>query len=199
PVSNSLFITQHGRDQLYELWPGMYTEETGSKLPAEEFIEVVENGEYGWPYCYYNQLQGKRVLAPEYGGDGNLTEGCESYPEPVIAFPGHYGPNDLVFYNGTQFPRQYHNGAFIAFHGSYNRGPFEQVGYQVVFVPFENGRVSGKWSVFADRFAGKDNILSPQDADYRPTGLAVGPGGSLYITDSVQGRIWKVMYTGNDK
>ncbi|MDX1519903.1 MAG: sorbosone dehydrogenase, partial [Gammaproteobacteria bacterium] len=94
------------------------------------------------------------------------------------------------------FPDEYRYGAFIAFHGSYNRGSFEQVGYQVVFVPFNRDGPAGQWRVFADHFAGDEATLSPQDADYRPTGLAEGPDGSLYITDSVQGRIWKVMYTG---
>lgn len=195
PVTDHLYVTQHGRDQLYELWPEHYSEELSSKLPAEEFIEVREGGAYGWPYCYYDQLQQRRVLAPEYGGDGEITRGCEDYPDPLIAFPGHYGPNDLLFYSGEQFPEEYRGGAFIAFHGSYNRGPFEQVGYQVVFVPFDENGVSGDWRVFANDFAGTENLQSPQDANYRPTGLAVGPDGSLYITDSVQGRIWRVMYS----
>jgi len=196
-MTNHLYVTQHGRDQLYEFWPQYYSEETGSRLPAEEFIEVNDGEEYGWPYCYYDQLKNKRVLSPEYGGDGVISNGCEDYPVPVIAFPGHYGPNDLIFYTADQFPDSYRHGAFIAFHGSYNRGALEQVGYQVVFVPFDSRGVSGPWRVFADQFAGKKRLQSPQDADYRPTGLALGPDGSLYITDSVQGRIWKVMYTGH--
>lgn len=192
--NDRLYVTQHGRDQLYELWPEHFSAADSSKLPAEEFIEVREGGAYGWPYCYYDQMQQRRVLAPEYGGDGQITDGCEDFPEPVVAFPGHYGPNDLIFYNGDQFPPEYRGGAFIAFHGSYNRGPFQQVGYQVVFVPFDKNGVSGEWRVFADNFAGTEHLQSPQDADFRPTGLAEGPDGSLYITDSVQGRIWRVMY-----
>ncbi len=197
PRLERLYVTQHGRDQLFELWPAIYTGESGSQLPAEEMIEVTPGGVYGWPYCYYDQIQRKRVLAPEYGGDGQTGDGCEQYPLPVIVFPGHYGPNDLLFYTGEQFPRAYRGGAFIAFHGSYNRGPFDQVGYQIVFVPFNDQGPAGEWRVFADNFAGNRPIHSPQDADYRPTGLAQGPDGALYITDSVQGRIWKVMYTGD--
>ncbi len=196
PTLNNLYVTQHGRDQLHELWPGLYTDETGSQLPAEEMILVQPGEEYGWPYCYYDQIQQTRVLAPEYGGDGKSTNGCEQYPPPIIAFPGHYGPNDLVFYNHEMFPPAYRGGAFIAFHGSYNRGPFGQVGYQVVFVPFDQEGNVDQWQVFADNFAGKTELTTPQDADYRPTGLAVGSDGALFITDSVQGRIWKISYIG---
>ena len=192
-----LYVVQHGRDQLHELWPDIYSAEEGARLPAEEFIQVSENGEYGWPYCYYDHIQGKRVLAPEYGGDGKIIGRCEKYALPLIGFPAHYSPNDLKFYTASQFPERYHNGAFIAFHGSYNRGEFEQVGYQVVFVPARDGQLSGEWEVFIDGFAGKDDVILPEDADYRPTGLAIGPDGSLYISDSVQGRIWRVIYTGN--
>ena len=198
PGFNQLYVVQHGRDQLHELWPDIYSAEEGARLPAEEFLLVKENGEYGWPYCYYDQIQEKRVLAPEYGGDGRKTGRCEKYPTPLIGFPAHYSPNDLKFYTARQFPKHYYNGAFIAFHGSYNRGEFEQVGYQVVFVPFDNGMPSGNWEVFADGFAGTEDVVVPEDADYRPTGLATGPDGSLYIADSVQGRVWRVIYVGNN-
>lgn len=196
-----LYVVQHGRDQLHEYWPDIYNADMGARLPAEEFILVSENGEYGWPYCYYDQIQEKLVMSPEYGGDGRKIDRCEKYPPPLIGFPAHYGPNDLKFYTAHQFPDSYHNGAFIAFHGSYNRGEYEQVGYQVVFVPFNNGVPSGDWEVFIDGFAGTGEVINPEDADYRPTGLAVGPDGSLYVADSVQGRIWRIIYneTGNTK
>ncbi len=194
PDLKKLYVAQHGRDHLHELWPKFYLEEDEELLPAEELIEVNEGVEYGWPYCYYDQNQHKRLLAPEYGGDGKRVGRCVDYPEPVTAFPGHYGPNDLIFYQGEQFPEKYRGGAFIAFHGSYLMNASEQVGYQVVFVPLENGQLSPDWQVFADHFVGDTTIESPQDADYRPTGLAIGPDGSLYISDSVQGRIWRVIY-----
>lgn len=198
PVYDKLYAVQHGRDQLHELWPDIYSAEQGAQLPAEEFLEINDSLSYGWPYCYYDQRLEKRVLAPEYGGNGILTGRCENYPEPLVAFPGHYGPNDMVFYTATQFPGHYQNGAFIAFHGSYNRGPFEQVGYQIVFVPFANGTVSGTWEVFADGFAGDGHVRFPEDAEYRPTGVAVGPDGSLYVTDSVQGRVWRIIYRNSE-
>lgn len=196
PVVNQLYIVQHGRDQLNQQWPELYSEVMGAKLPAEEFLLIDKGSVHSWPYCYYDQIQSLRVLAPEYGGDSEKVGECDKYPLPLVAFPGHYGPNDLVFYAADQFPHHYINGALIAFHGSYNRGSYEQVGYQVVHVPFDGARPVGNWEVFIDGFAGDRDVLVPEDAEYRPTGLAIGPDGSLYVSDSVQGRIWRVTYVG---
>jgi len=194
--NEKLYAVQHGRDGLYDIWPEIFELQQGAELPAEEFLVIEENDVFGWPYCYYDPNKKQNMLAPEYGGDGLKTERCESYKGPVFSFPAHYSPNDLLFYSGKQFPQQYQKGAFIAFHGSYNRGPFEQVGYQVVFVPFKDGLPSGNRQVFADSFSGSDTIKAPEDAEFRPVGLAQGPDGSLYIADSVQGRIWRVLYQG---
>jgi mono/diheme cytochrome c family protein len=138
------------------------------------------------------------VLAPEYGGDGTVTDRCESKTDPIMAFPAHTAPNDLLFYTGTQFPEKYWNGAFIAFHGSWNRAPLQQEGYYVVYVPMENGLPAGDWEVFADGFSGLEKVLNPGDAEHRPVGLAMGPDGSLYISDSRKGTIWRVIYTGEE-
>lgn len=196
--ADSLYVLQHGRDQLHELWPDEYSTVEGAELPAEEFIQVVPDTTYGWPYCYYDHHAGRMILAPEYGGDGVSSGRCSDYPQPLLGFPAHYSPNDMVFYEAQQFPEHYRDGNFIAFHGSYNRGDLKQVGYQVVFVPFKDGQPDGDWTVFADGFAGDGGpVATPEDAEYRPTGLAIGPDGSLYISDSVQGRIWRVSYLGD--
>ena len=94
-----------------------------------------KGADFGWPYCYFDPFQKKKVLAPEYGGDKNKTGRCEDKDQPVYNFPGHWGPNALLFYTGTQFPEKYRNGAFIAWHGSWNRAPREQQGYFVTFLP----------------------------------------------------------------
>ena len=113
---------------------------------------------------------------------------------PVMAFPGHWAPNAILFYTGNQFPAKYKNGAFIAFHGSWNRAPLKQKGYNVVFVPFKDGKVSGDYEVFAEGFKGAEELESPGDAVTRPCGLAQGADGSLYISDDVKGTIWKIEY-----
>ena len=195
-TSGRLFVTQHGRDQLHEDWPELYTAEQGFNLPAEEVVILKEGTSYGWPTCYYDDGQKKRVLAPEYGGDGGKKVGdCDKFDPPVAAFPAHWAPNDLKIYKGSQFPKDYQGGAFIAFHGSWNRAPGPQGGYNVVFQPLSDGKSSGDYIVFVDGFAGK--YKDPGRATYRPSGLAVGPDGALYITDDKAGRIWRVTYVGD--
>jgi glucose/arabinose dehydrogenase len=192
--TNSLFVMQHGRDQLSNLYPEMFNEQQSAELPAEEMFEVKKGSDFGWPYCYYDQLQNKRVLAPEYGGDGKKEGRCEGIGKPAVAFPGHLAPNALLFYTGNQFPEKYKNGAFIAFHGSWNRAPLPQKGFFVAFVPFKDGKPSGEWEIFADNFAGTENVSSPGQAKYRPCGLAQGPDGSLYVSEDAKGTIWKISY-----
>ncbi len=190
-----LFATQHGRDQLSQNWPELYTVQQGADQPAEELIQLTQGADFGWPECYYDNAQAKLVLAPEYGGDGGKAVGvCAQKQAPVAGFPGHWAPNSLVIYNGTQFPGPWRGGAFIAFHGSWNRAPLPQGGYNVVFQPLADGKASGKFVVFADGFAGA--IKDPGEAVHRPSGLAVGPDGALYITDDQHGRVWRVTYQG---
>jgi glucose/arabinose dehydrogenase len=194
--SGQLYSTQHGRDQLSENWAGLYTPRQGADLPAEELLKIQKGGDYGWPECYFDSTQKKLVLAPEYGGDGGKAVGdCDRKIEPVKYFPAHWAPDALVFYNGSQFPSQYKDGAFIAFHGSWNRLPEPQEGYRVTFVPFSGGSPKGDAETFANDFAGSPNP-QPSTAKYRPAGLAVAPDGSLYIADDVHGRIWHVTYKG---
>lgn len=197
PVDNELYVVQHGRDNLHSMWPQLFTAWDNAVLPAEEFGRVTEGSNFGWPYCFYDQFQEKKVLAPEYGGDGNITGRCSEFENPEVGFPGHFAPNDLKFYQGDQFPEYYKNGAFIAFHGSTIRNPYPQAGYFVGFVPYQNGQFSKEWNVFANGFTVVDPVVNTNDSHYRPMGLAVGPDGSLYISDSVKGKIWRMMFKGN--
>lgn len=193
----NLFAIQHGRDDFFRTWPDVYSAYQSALLPSEEFFRVTEGTNGGWPYYYFDQIQNKKVLNPEYGGDGKKNDGADTVALPIIGFPGHFAPNDLLFYKGDQFPPRYKNGAFIAFHGSTIRAPYPQGGYIVAFVPFKDGKPSGPWEVFADGFAQQDTIVNTSDAKGRPMGLAMGPDGSLYITESVKGKIWRVMFKGD--
>lgn len=193
-TNNKLYVVQHGRDQLYQLYPDLYTVQQGAELPAEEFLQVNDGDFFGWPYCYYDQFKKEKLLAPEYGGDAKATGRCSAAKNPIMAFPGHLAPNCLLFYTGSMFPDRYRNGAFIAFHGSWNRAPLDQKGYFVAFVPFKDGLPSGEMEVFADGFAGVKEIKSPNDAVHRPMGLAQGPDGSLYVSDSEEGCVWRIFY-----
>jgi glucose/arabinose dehydrogenase len=192
--NGQLWSTQHGRDQLAENWPKLYTTEQGQNLPAEELLMIEKGADYGWPRCYYDADQQKLVLAPEYGGNGGKEVGdCAPKHAPAAAFPAHWAPDGLLFYTGSQFPTHYRNGAFIAFHGSWNRAPGPQGGYQVVFQPLSSGKASGSYESFANGFAG--GVLQPDAAKHRPVGLAQGPDGALYITDDHAGRVWRVTYS----
>ncbi len=193
--TNSLFVMQHGRDQLHDIFPDLFTEKQSAELPAECMYELHNGSNCGWPYMYYDEIQHKKILAPEYGGDGK-KEGGEDAQNPVVAFPGHMAPNGLLFYTGNMFPEKYKNGAFIAFHGSWNRSPEPQKGYFVAFVPFKDGKPSGDWEIFADNFAGGEQFMQPSKAKHRPCGLAQGPDGSLYVSDDSGGTIYRIMYTG---
>ena len=188
----TLYSTQHGRDQLGENWPKLFNWKQSANLPAEELFRIQEGGDYGWPYCYYDPVAKRLVLAPEYGGDGKEVGRCAEKLGPVAAFPAHWAPNALTFYHGTMFPQEYRGGAFIAFHGSWNRAPEPQEGYNVVFQPMANGKASGSYQVFADGFAGARK--DPGMAAHRPAGLAVARDGALYISDDQRGTIWRVSY-----
>ena len=192
PGTGSLFAAQHGRDQLAANWPKLYTDALSAELPAEVVFRLEAGGDYGWPYCYYDSRRRQNVLQPEYGGDGKTAGRCESAPRPVVAFPGHWAPDGMTFYNSRHFPLKYRGGLFIAFHGSWNRAPLPQAGYKVMFVPIERGVATGAAEVFADGFAGKD--VTPNGARYRPTGITVGPDGSLYVaSDQGEGAVFRIL------
>ncbi|MGH7618986.1 MAG: PQQ-dependent sugar dehydrogenase [Gemmatimonadaceae bacterium] len=203
PLDGKLWTTQHGRDQLGD-WAvalgltddkDMYNAEN----PAEELLQVNQGDDFGWPYCYYAVGQRHLVQAPEYGGDGRKLGDCANKKEPVATFPAHWAPNALFFYTGSAFPARYKNGAFIAFHGSWNRAPEPQAGYNVVFQPLtKDGKAAGNYEVFAGNFspnvgAGRANAAT---GAHRPTGFAQGLDGSLYVSDDTGGRIYRIIYTG---
>lgn len=192
--ANALFAVQHGRDQLNTLWPEFYTDAQNAVLPSEDFLLIKEGSNFGWPYTYFDGIKNQRMIAPEYGGDGVKTSENGKFDNPILTFPGHWAPNDLTFYEGEQFPERYHHGAFVAFHGSWNRAPEPQAGYNIAFVPMSGDQPSGDYEIFADGFPGVDSFTSPGDAEYRPTGVTVGPDGSIYITDSTNGKIWRIVY-----
>jgi len=194
-AAGRLFAVQHGRDQLSQSWPALYTTEQGAETPAEELLHVTQGDDFGWPYCYFDGAQNKLVLAPEYGGDGGKAIGrCADKKGPVAAYPAHFAPTGLAHYAQGQFPAAYRGGLFIAFHGSWNRAPNPQDGYRIVFQPMADGAASGPAILFADGFTGPGKARG--QATHRPTGVAVGPDGALYVSDDVAGRIYRITYKG---
>ena len=196
PTDGSLWTTQHGRDQLSTNWPAFYDDAKSAETPAEELFHVAKGDDFGWPYCYFDWQLARKMLAPEYGGDGKSSGRCATLRSNVAAFPGHWAPNALVFAASSSFPAHYREGVFLAFHGSWNRAPLPQAGYNVVFQPLHNGRASGPYEVFANGFAPKPGASGEI---HRPTGLAFGPDGSLYVADDAGGRLYRIMYTGRPR
>ena len=196
PRDNTLWATMHGRDGLQAPPVGQWTfsNEYGAENPAEQTNHITKGANFGWPYCYFSTEEKKLVTSPEYGGDGKKTDRCGDKTQPSYWFPAHWAPNDMMFYSGKEFPAAYRSGAFIAFHGSWNRAPLPQQGFRVVFLPISGGK-AGTHRDFATDFSsnggpGKDGRV------HRPTGLAQGTDGSLYIADDVGGTIYKVSYKG---
>ena len=203
PRTGELFGVMHGRDMLFENWPEFFTVEEDAVLPAEEMVRIGQGTNNGWPYCYFDAVfEHRKVLAPEYGGNGQLVRGtqgidCASFNQPLVTFGAHWAPNGMHFYAGRQFPRHYRDGAFVAFHGGFDRAPLPNEGFKVMFVPMDrSGRPTGAAEVFADDFAGSAGPL-PQTAKHRPVGVTEGPDGSLYISDDRGGRIWRVIFVGH--
>jgi glucose/arabinose dehydrogenase len=184
PSDQQLYAAIHGRDLLGGNWG--FSDSANAALPAEVFVRVTEGADFGWPYCYFDGGLDRYVLAPEYGGDGRISGRCENTPRPLVAFPAHWAPDGLHFHSGTGVAQQY-RGAFLAFHGSWNRAPLPQEGFKIVFVPF-TGAQPGRWEVFADGFQGQGA---------RPVDVAEGPDGSLYVSDDAGGRVYRIVPRGS--
>lgn len=184
PATGALWGVVNGRDQLADLWG--FDTRASAELPAEELARIEPGVDLGWPYCFYDGRAQRKVLSPEYGGDGKTIGRCADKTPPDLAFPAHWAPMALAFYHADAFPARYRGGLFVAFRGSWNRAPFPQEGYQIAFVPFEAGRPSGGFETFAVG-AGDPTAL-------RMTGAAVGPDGSLFLSADANGRIWRVLH-----
>jgi len=194
--TNSLYLVMHGRDYLNRLWPALYSPWESAMLPADEFFKVTQGIDGGYPYYYYDQMRKEKYLNPEYGGDKKKVAPAK-ITRPILGFPGHFAPNDLFFYHGNQFPARYKEGAFVALHGSTIRDPYPQAGYFIMFVPMKDGVVSAPWEVFANGFIQQDPVISAGTAGYRPMGITEGPDGSLYVSETEKGKIWRIMFKGN--
>ena len=199
PFDGYLYAVVHGRDQLHDNWPNLFTTEKSAENPGEEFVRVERGADYGWPYCYHDVDRRGLVLAPEYGGDGQRTGQCSTKTQALMSFPGHWAPDGLLFYTGSQFPAEYRGGAFVAFHGSWNRAPLPQAGFRVAFAPFRFNRLLGSFTTFADGFNPTPTPGRAAPGTHRPVGLAQAPDGSIYITDDSGGTIWRVYYRGNTR
>ena len=199
---DALYLYMHDRSATSATWPELVSAQDEENI-GEEFhrlpVTAKEPTNMGWPYTYYDQVRKQRLMAPEYGGNGKVTAPDGIYATPVVTIqPSHSAPLDLVFYYGRQFPGSYRGGAFVVRHGGNGPDrPEGRAGYDVMFIPFTaNGKPATPVS-FADGFAGPtpaSKIVAK--ATYRPGGAAVAPDGSLYVSETNKGRIWRIYYDG---
>jgi glucose/arabinose dehydrogenase len=166
PYSKTLWTVVNERDEL------------GDELVPDYLTSVQQNGFYGWPYSYWGQH-----LDPRMKGQG--MDLVKKAIVPEVSLGSHTASLGLAFYNHTAFPTQYHNGAFIGQHGSWNRSAFS--GYKVVFVPFEKGKPSGEPQDFLTGF-----IANADEVYGRPVGIIVLPDGSILVADDSANTIWRV-------
>ncbi|HSY62201.1 MAG TPA: sorbosone dehydrogenase family protein [Cytophaga sp.] len=166
PYSKTLWTVVNERDEL------------GDELVPDYLTSVQKDGFYGWPYSYWGQH-----LDPRMKGQG--TDLVKKAIVPEVSLGSHTASLGLAFYNHTAFPTQYHNGAFVGQHGSWNRSTFS--GYKVVFVPFEKGKPSGEPQDFLTGF-----IANADEVYGRPVGIVVLPDGSILVADDSANTIWRV-------
>jgi glucose/arabinose dehydrogenase/mono/diheme cytochrome c family protein len=190
PVARDLFTIMMGRDEIDVTAPEYYDALDNAERVAEEMHRLRDGVNLGWPYTYWDPYKKARMMAPEFGGDNRTRAIVDKYDAPVMTFSAHSAPLQMVFYPGGQFPPRYKHGAFIAFHGSWNRGPLPQTGYNIGFAPFdERGMPVGTFEIFA---AAAGPTVMPMG------GVAVAPDGSLYVSETRWGHIWRIIYTGEN-
>lgn len=155
-------------------------DELGDDLVPDYLTSVQKDGFYGWPYAYFGKHEDPRVKEKK-------PELVNKTIVPEVALGSHTASLGLAFYTHTAFPKKYHNGAFIAQHGSWNRSVLS--GYKIIFIPFSNGKPSGKPEDFLTGFIAN---LEKNEVYGRPVGVVVMPDGSLLITDDTSNTIWRV-------
>ena len=190
PGTGALFAAVHGRDQLADNWG--FSNEVNANNPAEELVRVESGGDYGWPYCYYSNQYQKKVLAPEYGGDGEKVGRCSTRQESAGCLSRSLGAN----------------GAGVL---PLRRLRVEVQGWAVRRVPrvvesraAATGGLPGGVRPLC-QWRGRPASTPPSrptredPPSLRASGVAVAPDGSLYISADQNGKIWKVSKSGKSE
>ena len=159
----------------------------GDDSPPEELNRIVQGGDYGWPYCYGDNVVNAYI--PYQPAGATINQYCQNSEAPTLSYQAHSSPLDWAFYTGTQFPADYQGDAFVAMRGSWNRAP--ATGYEVAHVNFENGQPTAIEPFIS-------GWLSDDGATHfgRIAGLALMADGSLLISEDTNGVIYRVTYTG---
>ena len=174
PITGELWCSTNERDGL------------GNNLPPDYITHVQEDGFYGWPWFYYNG-PGGGIQDPRH--PGKHPELQPKVITPDILVNPHFASLEMLFYEGSQFPREYKGDGFAAEHGSWNRIP--RGGYEVIRLPMKNGHSTGEYEDFLTGF-----VLPNGTVWGRPVGVAVAKDGSLFVSDDGSRSIWHVSYVG---
>ena len=170
PGSQTLWAAVQERDGL------------GDDLVPDYFTSIKTGGFYGWPYAYIGPNEDPRRK-------GERPDLVKKTIVPDVQLGAHVAVLDALFYTGTQFPEEYQGGAFLAFHGSWNRS--KRVGYSLAFIPFKSGKPQSGPKEFLTGF-----MLAPEKQEVwgRPVGLFQLPDGSLLVSDDGGNKIWRISY-----
>ncbi len=167
------------------LWAAVQERDAlGDDLVPDYFTHIQQGGFYGWPYAYIGPHEDPR-------NKGKAPERVQKTIVPDVLLPSHAAVLDFTFYTGNKFPAEYRGGAFLAYHGSWNRS--KRIGYSVAFVPFKDGKPSGGQRDFMTGW-----MLSPDERDVwgRPVAVLELPDGSLLVSDDGGKKIWRISYKG---
>jgi glucose/arabinose dehydrogenase len=167
------------------LWTGVQERDTlGDDLVPDYFTHVQQGAFYGWPFAYIGPHEDPM-------NKGAAPDMVAKTIAPDVQLGAHVAVLDFIFYTGKQFPAQYQGGAFLCFHGSWNRSM--RVGQSVVFIPFKDGKPAGPITEIV-----KGWMLGPDKREVwgRPVGLLQMPDGSLLISEDGNSKIWHLTYTG---
>lgn len=170
--------------QTGELWCSVNERDAlGDNLVPDYITHVQEGGFYGWPWWYIGPNQDPRHK-------GKHPELKDKVIVPDVLLQPHNASLEMAFYDGKQFPAEYHGDIFASEHGSWNRSV--RAGYEVIRVPLhQSGHASGEYEDFVTGF-----VLPNGDVWGRPVGMTVAPDGSLLVSDDGSNSIWRVSYTG---
>ncbi len=175
PKTDTVWATVNGRDWL------------GDDLPPDVIVDLGKNGgDFGWPYCY-----GGRVPDPNFTKPGDNR--CQSVIPPKVQMQAHSAPLGLAFYEGSEFPAEYRNNLFVAFHGSWNRSV--PTGYKVVRVKLDDtGQPQGSVEDFITGW------LAPGETKKgrwmgRPVGIVFGGDGAMYLSDDSAGVVYRITFS----
>jgi glucose/arabinose dehydrogenase len=168
------------------LWAAVQERDAlGDDLVPDYFTHIQQGGFYGWPYAYIGPHEDPRRK-------GERTDLVKQTIVPDVPLQAHVAVLGAMFYTGQQFPAEYHGGAFLALHGSWNRS--RRVGYSVVFVPFKNAKPTGEVRDFLTGW-----MLAPEKREVwgRPVGLFQLPDGSLLVSDDGGNKVWRISHGKN--